>query len=225
MTTDEEQWAYRLARGILKPSLAMFTRHEWRGQENIPKSGGCLLAANHISYADPMTFAHFVNDAGRAPRFLGKAEVFAIPVVGRIVANAGQIPVYRETVDAAKALDAAVAAVDAGECVVIYPEATLTRDPQLWPMVGKTGTARVALETRCPVIPVAQWGAQEILSPYRKLPRLLPRHLVEVRAGPPVDLSRFYGVETTSEVLRQSTSDIMAAITELLEGIRRQNSS
>lgn len=221
MTGDEEQWAYRLARGILRPALTLSTRRDWRGQEQLPRTGGCLVVSNHVSHADPLTFAHFVDGSGRAPRFLGKAEVFEVPVIGRLVAAAGQIPVHRETVDAAKALDAAIAAVRSGQCVVIYPEATLTRDRQMWPMMGKTGAARIALSTRCPVIPVAQWGPQDILPPYRRLPRLFfPRKLIQMRAGPAVDLARYYGREPTSEVLRAATSDIMAAITALLEQIR-----
>ena len=107
--------------------------------------------------------------------------------------GAGQIPVYRESADASRAFSAAVAAVRDGECVAFYPEATLTRDPDQWPMVGKTGAARVALETGAPVIPVAQWGPQELLAPYAKKPDLFPRKTMHVRAGPPVDLSDFAG--------------------------------
>ena len=66
----------------------------------------------------------------------------------------------------------------------IYPEGTITKDPDLWPMIGKTGAARVALETGCPVIPIAQWGPQEILAPYSKRLRLLPPKTVHVLAGP-----------------------------------------
>ncbi len=222
MTTDHEQPAFRFLRGVLRPTLAVITRREWRGQEYLPADGGCVVVANHLSHFDPLTLAHFVEGAGRAPRFLGKAEVFEWPILGRIVASAGQIPVYRETVDAANALRAAIAAVDSGECVVVYPEATLTRDPLLWPMVGKTGAARIAASTGCPVIPVAQWGPQQILGPYQRVPRLLPRTLVHVWAGPPVELSFPASDETrlTAEVLRASTSAIMASIVALLEQIR-----
>jgi 1-acyl-sn-glycerol-3-phosphate acyltransferase len=220
LTSDDEQPAYRFARGILRPTLSLLTRRDWRGQEHLPSSGGCVVVTNHISHADPLTFAHYVNDAGRAPRFLGKSEVFQIPVLGRIVAAAGQIPVYRETVDAAKALRAAIDAVYAGECVVIYPEATLTRDPDLWPMVGKTGAARIALTTGCPVIPVAQWGPQQILGPYQRFPRLWPRQVVHVWAGPPVPMPDIGVTAITADVLTSTTSTIMAAIVQLLAEIR-----
>jgi 1-acyl-sn-glycerol-3-phosphate acyltransferase len=87
-------------------------------------------------------------------------------------------------------------------------------------MTGKTGAARVALQTRCPVVPIAQWGANELLPPYSKKAYILPRKTHHVLAGPPVDLSRFYGKEMTAEVLREATEVIMAAVTRLLEEIR-----
>lgn len=220
MTQDLEQPAYRFARALLRPPLMLVTRRDWRGQEHIPASGGCVVVTNHISHFDPLTFAHYVNDAGRAPRFLGKSSVFETPVVGWVVRNAGQIPVYRETHDAASAFGAAVDAVNKGECVGIYPEATLTRDPGLWPMMGKTGAARVALTTGCPVIPTAQWGAHEVLAPYAKLPHLFPRKVMHVWAGPPVDLDDLRGRELTAEVLRTATDRILGAVTAILERIR-----
>ena len=103
---------------------------------------------------------------------------------------AGQIPVERASSTAVGAYDAAVAAVRAGECIVVYPEGTITRDPDLWPMVGKSGAARIALETGCPVIPVGQWGAQELLAPYAKKPDLFPRKTIHIVVGDPVDLVR-----------------------------------
>lgn len=220
MTTDVEQPAYRFARALLRPTLMAMTRRDWRGQEHLPASGGCVVVTNHVSHFDPFAFAHFINDSGRCPRFLAKASVFDIPVFGSIVRNAGQIPVYRESTDAAGAFRSAVAAVEAGECVVIYPEATLTRDPGLWPMAGKTGAARVALATGCPVIPTAQWGPQEVLAPYAKVPRLLPRKVMHIWAGPPVDLDDLRDGEPTATVLRQGADRITAAVTGLLAEIR-----
>jgi 1-acyl-sn-glycerol-3-phosphate acyltransferase len=87
-------------------------------------------------------------------------------------------------------------------------------------MTAKTGAARVALQTKCPVIPVAQWGCNELLPPYAKKPHLLPRKTHQVLAGPPVDLERFYDQEMTAELLKEATEVIMAAITRLLEEIR-----
>src|SRR5690606_26072419 len=132
-------------------------------------------------------------DNGRPPRYLAKEAVFRVPVVGRIIKGAGQIPVYRETVDAARSVRDAVAAVEAGECVVVYPEGTITRDPELWPMTGKTGAARIALTTGAPVIPLGMWGAQDVMPPYRARLRLLPRKTMRVIAGEPVDLDDLRG--------------------------------
>jgi 1-acyl-sn-glycerol-3-phosphate acyltransferase len=213
--------AYRVAEIIARPPLTVLTRREWRGAEHLPTDRGFVACSNHVSHLDPFTLAHFLLDHGCPPRFLAKASVFRLPVVGRIVSGAGQIPVYRETSDAGRAYSAAVAAVDRGECVAVYPEATLTRDPDLWPMVGKTGAARIALSTGCPVIPIAQWGAQEILPPYAKRPHLLPRHTVKVLAGPPVDLSAFAdGPASDVGRLRAATDAVLDAITGLLTELR-----
>lgn len=211
---------YGLAVALLKPPLTLFTRRDWGGAENIPHTGGCIVVTNHISHADPLTFSHFVYDSGRLPRFLGKEVLFRLFFVGQIFRGAGQIPVYRESADASKAYAAAVAAVRDGECVAIYPEATLTRDPDLWPMVGKTGAARVALETGAPVIPIAQWGPQRLLAPYGKRPKLLPRTTIQVRAGLPVVLDDLQGRTVDAELCHEATERIMAAITALLEEIR-----
>jgi 1-acyl-sn-glycerol-3-phosphate acyltransferase len=212
--------SYRFAVAVIRPALMVFTRRDWRGGENLPAAGGFVAVTNHVSYVDPLTFAHFLIDHGFPPRFLAKETLFQMRGLGRILSGARQIPVYRETADAAKALSAAVRAVEEGECVAIYPESTLTRDPGLWPMRGKTGAARVALMTGCPVIPIAQWGAQDILAPYGKRLHVLPRRLVHVQAGPPVDLSAFAGRPLDVPTLRAATEEIMVAITVLLEGIR-----
>jgi 1-acyl-sn-glycerol-3-phosphate acyltransferase len=188
--------------------------------EHIPAEGGFLTAVNHNSHLDPFAYAHFQYNTGRVPRFLAKASLFRPVFVGHFMRGTGQIPVIRATADAAAAFRAAVDAVNSGECVVFYPEGTLTRDPDLWPMVGKTGVARVALLTGAPVIPVAQWGANELLPPYAKKPSLLPRKTHHVLAGPPVDLSGFYGKEPTAEVLREVTAAIMGAVKQLLAELR-----
>ncbi len=214
-------WAFRFCVLLLRRPLLLLTRRDWKGGEHLPRSGGCVVAANHVSEFDPVPFAHFIYDSGRVPRFLGKAEVFNVPVVGAVLSNAGQIPVYRQSTDAAKAFSAAVAAVERGECVIVYVEGTITRDPGMWPMVGKTGAARIALTTNCPVIPAAQWGPQHVLAPYARKPRLFPRKLMQMRAGPPVDLAAYQGQGRLSpSTLRGATEVIMADIVHLLEDIR-----
>ncbi|MEU1333822.1 lysophospholipid acyltransferase family protein [Streptomyces sp. NPDC005865] len=211
---------YRLAAVIAKPPLVVLFKRDWRGMEHIPVEGGFITAVNHNSHIDPFSYAHFQYNTGRVPRFLAKDGLFKGGFVAKVMKGTGQIPVYRETTNALDAFRAAVAAIEHGECVAFYPEGTLTRDPDLWPMTAKSGAARVALKTQCPVIPVAQWGANLALAPYSKKPAFFPRKTLQVKAGPPVDLSRFYGKEPTNEVLREVTEAIMAAITELLEEIR-----
>jgi len=137
-----------------------------------------------------------------------------------VLRASGQIPVFRNTTDAGRSLDAAVAALEAGECVAVFPEGTLTRDPDLWPMVGKTGVARLALTTRVPVIPAAQWGPQNILGRYKKLFKPFPPKKITIVAGPPVDLSDLYDRPMNTATLREATERVMAAITGLLEEIR-----
>ena len=213
-------WAFGFCVLVVEPLSLLLTKRRWTGGENIPASGGCVLAVNHISHLDPLTCGHFVYAWGRIVRFLTKAELFDIPFVGRIVRSAKQIPVYRLTTDASLSFSAAVESVRQGECVVVYPEGTITRQPDLWPMTGKTGAARIALSAGVPVIPIAQWGAHEILAPYTKRPRLLPRRTISMSAGAPVDLDDLREQELTPEVLREATNRIMDDVTRLLEGIR-----
>lgn len=218
---------YRFAVVLIKPVLLVLTRRRWSGLEHIPRTGGVIVAVNHISHADPLPFTDaLLFGIGRAPRFLAKSTLF-LPkgplrwLVATVLKGTGQIPVHRGTSDAAMALDEAVDALHRGELVGIYPEGTVTRDPGKWPMLGKTGIARLALESGVPVVPVAQWGSQEILDSYRsKGLHLLPRHTMTVVAGPPIDLSPWHGKEVDAVVLREVTAAVMTEITRLLEGIR-----
>jgi 1-acyl-sn-glycerol-3-phosphate acyltransferase len=204
---------------ILRPPVMVLTKRDWRGAENLP-AGGFVLAANHISHSDPVMLGHFLFDHGIAPRFLGKASLFRLPLLGRLILAAGQIPVERGSGSAADALASAMSSVEQGDAVVIYPEGTLTRDPGIWPMAGRSGAARVSLATGCPVIPLAQWGPQAILPPYAKRPRLFPRSTMQMRVGLPVDLDDLRGREVDAQVLYEATDRILDAITALLAEIR-----
>lgn len=213
-------WAWHIAVPLVKPVLLATTKQAWEHGDRIPASGGCLIVLNHLSHVDPLTAAHIVWDHGRIPRYLAKSGLFKNKVLSRFLRSAGQIPVERLSANAAGAFDAAVAAVRAGECVVVYPEGTLTRDPDLWPMAGKTGAARIALETGCPVIPIGQWGAQQVLAPYAKKPDLFPRKKIIMKVGEPVDLSDLVGAEVGADAVRVATDRIMGAIVSLVEDIR-----
>jgi 1-acyl-sn-glycerol-3-phosphate acyltransferase len=211
----------RFAAAIIKPTMWVFTRRTWRGRENVPP-GPVILVANHVSHADPLTLAHFVYDLPREPRFLGKEAVFDVPFVGMVVRGAGQIPVKRATAEAAQALEHAVAALGRGECVIVYPEGTTTKDPTLWPMTGKTGAARLAMLTGAPVVPVGQWGPQKLFHPITHRVRLRPRTPVTLVAGPPIDLSAYQGRPQTAALLTEVTDVIMRRIRELVAEARHE---
>lgn len=211
----------RFAELLVRPLLWLMTRPDWRGQENIPASGGAILVFNHVSYADPFVAAHFVFDRPRELRFLAKASLFGIPLGGYILRQIKQIPVHRQSQDAVKALQSAIDALNRGEAVIIYPEGTVTKDPELWPMQGKTGVARLALITGAPVIPIAQWGPQRLHHPITRKLRLRPRTPISVLAGPPIDLSAFDGKSATSgDVLHQVTDMIMRRIRDEVATLR-----
>jgi 1-acyl-sn-glycerol-3-phosphate acyltransferase len=195
-------------------------KRDWHGHEHIPRSGGVIVAANHLSYADWAAMALFIHEAGRYPAFLIKSPAFNVKGIGPFLRAAGQFPVNRGAADAALVLNDAERGLAHGECLIFYPEGTATRDPELWPMVAKTGVARLALTTGVPVIPVAQWGTQDILPYGTKKLSVIPRHMVKMRAGPPVDLSAYEGEPLNRDVLRAATATIMADITGLLARLR-----
>ena len=211
---------FRFGAILVRPLLNLIAKRDWRGVENLPKSGAAIAVCNHISYVDPLLFTHFLYDNGRAPRYLGKASLFKLPIIGRVLLGAGQIPVERETSVASDALQHAIAFLKAGHLLGVYPEGTLTRDQNYWPMKGKTGIARLAIISQVPVIPCAQWGAQKILPAYGKVPKLFPRTKVTVVAGKPLDFSKWYGKENDPASLEEATAFVMKAITNLLEEIR-----
>lgn len=210
----------RFAVMVVKPSLAVLTRGDWSGTHHVPNSGGVILVANHISHADPLVYAHFVYDAGRWPQFLAKHTLFTVPLFGSLLRRVRQIPVQRGTVDAAKALEAAIAAVKAGDAVIFYPEGTTTREPDLWPMRGKTGAARLALITGAPVVPMVTWGPHRIFDPRTGKLRIRPRTPVTVVAGPPIDLSRWAGAAPTKQVLEEMTELIMLRLRDMIAEVR-----
>jgi 1-acyl-sn-glycerol-3-phosphate acyltransferase len=205
---------------VLKPFLTLMTHRTWSGMAHIRTSGGAIFVANHISHADPLVVGHFMYDAGRWPQFLAKSSLFRIPLLGSFLGACRQIPVYRGTTDAIKALDAAAAAVKDGEAVIIYPEGTTTREPDLWPMRGKTGAARLWLETGAPVIPIVMWGPERIFDPRTGKVGLRPRTPVTVVAGPPMDLSRWQGADPTAATLGEITDVIMLQLRDMLAEIR-----
>jgi 1-acyl-sn-glycerol-3-phosphate acyltransferase len=210
----------KMSIAILRPLLYLLLKRDWRGRHNVPREGGVIIAANHLSWADPLALAHFVYESGRYPVYLAKSPLFDAKVVGPVLRNTGQIPVFRDRADAGEALKAAEEALRAGECLIFYPEGTCTRDPDHWPMTGQTGVARLALATGAKVVPVAHWGAQELWPYGTKKIRLFPRKRMRVVAGPAVDLSAYAGGPVEKTVLLAATGEIMRAIAGLLGDLR-----
>lgn len=205
----------------LKPLLHLIAWFRFEGAERLP-AGGFVIAPNHVSWLDPFTTAMFIFDQRIPPRFLAKAILFDVPVVGWVLRSTGQIPTYRATGRASEALRAAVAAVHEGKAVIVYPEGTMTRDPDVWPMSGKSGAVRIALETGKPLVPIAQWGPHAIWPPYTspKAIRIFPRRTVRLRVGEPIDLSDFEGRALTTELLEEATDRLMDEITRMLVEMR-----
>lgn len=194
----------------------------WRveGMDRIPAAGPVLVVANHISYLDPVYSAVFVHRARRVPRFLAKDSLWRVPVLGRVMAGSGQIPVYRDSADAQQSLRAGIQALDDGKLVLIYPEGTITRDPAGWPMHSRTGVARLALSSDAPVVPMVHWGTLDVYDHYRGKFRPLPRKEVVVRCGAPIDMSAYRGRPVDAALLREVTDRLMGDVRELLAEVR-----
>ena len=190
------------------------------GVENVPKTGAFVLAPNHYSEIDPLVIGVAMWKIGRMPRYMAKASLFKVPIVGRLLKASGQIPVERAGARGSDPLAAAKQIAEQGLAVVIYPEGTLTRDPDLWPMRGKTGAVRTALQLGIPVIPVAHWGTQLVMPRYAKKISIFPRKTIDVRFGPAVDLSAFADRKLDTATLAEATEAVMAAITAIFEELR-----
>ncbi len=167
-------------------------RIEFEGIENVPETGAAILVFNHRSYFDPLVMGVVIAKTGRNVRGLGKKEVFDVPLVGRLMKASGGIRVDRGT-GSDEPLDAAIAAVDAGELLMVAPEGTIPRGPAFFDPVlkGRWGAARIAAATRAPVIPVGLWGTEKVWPRNARLPKfsLTDRPTVTASVGPPVKLN------------------------------------
>jgi len=209
---------YSLAKAVVPPVIRFWVRLDCQGLGNIPGQGPVIIAANHISYFDPLCLGVCIDAAGRQVRFLAKSELYRNPLLGAVLRGAGQIPVYRDTRDAGQALVEAVAAMRDGAAVAIYPEGTTTRNPDYSPMKAKNGVARLAALTGAPVVPVGQWGAHLLfargkLGPFRRGIRVV------VRAGPPIDLG--LAPDAPLAAVNQAKDRVMDLIAELVEESRK----
>jgi 1-acyl-sn-glycerol-3-phosphate acyltransferase len=190
---------------FLGPALRLMYRPKTRGLENIP-DGPAILASNHQSFLDDVLLPLMVPR--RKVVFLGKEEYFRKWYLRWFFKGAGVIPVRRENSSASQAaLDAGVGALRGGNLIGIFPEGTRSPDGRLYR--GKTGVARMALEARVPVIPVAVVGTYEAMPYDQKLPK---RGKVEIRFGKPLTFDRHYDTPTDRFVLRSATDEIMYEI-------------
>ena len=217
-------WALWFCVVFIYPLTMVVFRPRYRHAERIPATGGVLVVANHVSVLDPLMCARLVWDSGRSPHFLAKASIFT-GFVGFVLRGAGQIPVSRGSSAARSSLAEAEQALTDGHAVVIYPEGSVTRDPDWWPMQSQTGMARLALTTDAVVLPVAQWGPQRVHDYHTKKlhPRLRTRS--EYLVGEPVDLSALRaevraGRPLTTDLLREVTDLVMVQVRSQLGELR-----
>jgi len=205
---------------VFYPTTWLLGRWQAVGLDRLPATGPVLVVANHISYLDPVYSAVFVHRARRVPRFMAKHSLWNVPVLGTVLRGSGQIPVYRESIDAQRSLRSATEALRAGRVVVIYPEGTITRDPAGWPMHSRTGVARIALTNDVPVVPLVHWGTRDVYDHYRKRFRPLPRKRLVLRCGDPIDLSEYRGREVDAGLLREVTDHLMTVVRDQLAEVR-----
>lgn len=216
----DRTWRLRILSWLLVPAVGALCRIRVENPENLPRSGPVIVAANHMTELDPIIVAIAVWRGRRSPHFMAKDSLFRIPVVGSVLGWSGQIPVERRA-GGGKAMRAALDILRGDGVVIMYPEATLTRDPDLWPMAGKTGVVRLARETGAPILPTAHWGVQNVLGRYEKrLHWWPPTRRVTVRFGAPLDLAGALGTGPDSEQLQRATDAVMVAVTSEMESIR-----
>jgi len=210
--------------GIVVPLVGLLARVEIIDGEKLPREGPYVLAPSHSTEFDPLIVAVAVWRMGRAPRFMAKESLFRVPVLGWALRATGMVPVARSSSMSAarQTIEASELLVEHGRGVIVYPEGTLTRDPDLWPMRGKTGAVRLALADGIPLIPMAHWGGQDILPRYGKLSLWPLRRRVRVIVGDPVDLSEFSGSTAPPAVLMTATDRLMSDISQLLARLRNE---
>ncbi|HQY95417.1 MAG TPA: lysophospholipid acyltransferase family protein [Phycicoccus sp.] len=198
---------------ILGPILKLLFRPWVEGEEHIPAEGAAIFVSNHLSFSDSIFLPLVVP---RRMTFLAKADYFTGGgLKGRLTRaffkGAGQLPVDRSGGRASNAaLEAGLKVLREGELLGLYPEGTRSPDGRLYK--GKTGVARMALEARCPVIPVVMVNTDKVQPTGRIIPKIMR---VGVRVGTPLDFSRYEGMEDDRFVLRSITDEIMYALMEL----------
>ncbi len=209
---------FPVAKSLVLPPLKLWFNWRFEGLEHVPSDGPVLVAGNHVSYVDQFAHAYFLVKAGRRPRFLAKAELFEVPLLGPALRGLRQIPVRRGAGDPAP-LERAVEMLRTGECVVVYPEGTVTRNPDFTPMRGRTGVVRIALASGVAITPVATWGGQAVWQKSGPGSLAFGRP-IWVKAGPPIDLSLHEGRQDDQDLVRELTDRVMDELAALVEDLR-----
>lgn len=206
----------------LFPLTRLLGRRRYAGVQNLAVRGPALVVANHISHLDPVFDVVMVRKGGRLPHVMAKASLWRLPIVRRALDGTGQIPVERGGGAGQKALDAAKQALKDGHVVVIYPEGTVTKDPERWPMKPRPGVAALALSGDFPVIPVAHWGTQHVYDSYSSGRKFTPwpRTDVHVVAGTPIDLSEWRGKPVDNRAIRDVSYAVMGRVREMVAALR-----
>lgn len=213
------QGLYKVAVEVLRPLAKLTTRPHWKGQENLPSGQPFIVIINHVTEYDVIIVVHFLVDPGHAIRVMAKDSLFRVPLLKHVMKRTKMVPVVRNSNQATDALKYAKRALATGEAIAIFPEGTLTHDPDKWPMKFKTGAARLALSSGVPVIPVVHWGGDKIMNRWRNsLP--LKRRDTWVTAGPAIDLSDLNQDENDWEAVKEATRRMEETITSMVEEIR-----
>ena len=208
-----------LAQLPLRPLLTLLARPRWEGTDRFPATGPVIACGNHLSAFDPFGYGHLLQASGIAPRFLAKESLFRVPVLGALLRGARQIPVRRGTARSRDSLADARDALARGELIMVFPEGTYTRDPELWPMRARLGAARLALETGAPLLPIATWGGRALWPVGSPFPRPRPRRRVRMLVGEPFTVAPLEG-ETAQQAALRATDELMGRIAALLGQLR-----
>ena len=220
-TRRSAEFRWRVIAAIVLPVVGAMVKLRIRAGSALPRSGPFILSPNHYSEIDPIVMGVVVWKLRRTPRFLAKASLFRVPALGWLMRFTGQIPVEREqSARVGQPLQAAKILAERGQGVIVYPEGTLTKDPELWPMQGKSGAIRMALEQGIPLYPAAHWGTQHWMGRYARTIRFFPRTTIDAVVGEPFDLSPYQGKPITKDLLTGATEALMAEIARLVGTLR-----
>ena len=218
------EFRWQVIAALVLPLFGAMVKLRIREGSELPREGPFILAPNHYSEIDPIVMGVVVWKLRRTPRFLAKASLFRVPVLSWLLRFTGQIPVEREAgAKLGEPLHAAASLAKRGQGVIVYPEGTLTNDTEFWPMEGKTGAIRMALEQGIPLYPAAHWGTHNWMRYYQRKIKVFPRTEIDVIVGERLDLSAYEGKPLTRELLAEATGLLMTTVAQLVGELRGES--